>query len=282
MVLALEYLHSINIVHRDLKPENIVISKEGHIKLTDFGISELGLTENKFALSDFDPDSDFIDEEISSNRSKKIIGTENYMAPEAIKNEEITCAADYWALGVLIYELHTNKLPFMAERKTLIFGKILNNEIDWKPFDDLQYNTPKGLFSEPYLKTARDLISKFLVIEKNNRWDYGKINEIKNHPFFGNFDWKTFRNNKINSQMYVHLQKQLKNLKERTNQPFVKKESNELDKNTDSDNTANYSEQIFSTERVDNLFKKCMELIKTKAQINPDNNNITNIIFDMD
>jgi serine/threonine protein kinase len=245
----------------------------------------LGLSENKFALTYFDADSDFINEEISSLRSKKILGTENYMAPEVIKNEEITNAADYWALGVLIYELHTNKLPFMAERKTEIFEKILNNKIDWKTFDDLIYNTPKGLFSEKYLQNARHLISKFLIIDKNERWDSKNVNNIKNHPYFEKFDWKTFRTNKINSQMHVHLQKQLQNLKEKTNTPQLsKKESSEVDrdKNASESDTINEPEQIFSTERVDNLFKKCMELIKNKVQINPDNNNITNIIYDVD
>lgn len=211
------------------------------------------------------------------------MGTENYLAPEVIKGEEITNAADYWALGVLIYELHTNKLPYMASRKTEIFEKILNNIIDWKPFDDLLQNTPKGVFSETYLENARDLISKFLVKEKDNRWNNKNITDMRNHPYFKNFEWKTFRSKTINSQMYIHLQQQLKTLKEKASHTqLVKKESINNDKEAPDTEIVLNPEQCFSTERVDNLFKKCMELIKNKVQINPDNNNITNIIYDVD
>lgn len=282
MILALEYLHSIDIIHRDLKPENIVISKEGNIKLTDFGLSDLGLHENKFALSNFDLDSDFITKEIST-RSSKIIGTENYMAPEVIKNEEITFAVDYWSLGVLIYELHTNKLPFIADSRSSVFENICSNRIDWNSFDNLLDSEPKGFYSEKYITSARDLISKFLVLELDKRWGYNNINEIKNHPYFDNFDWKNFRSNKINSQMYLHLQKQLQNIKEKKPEK-IKTESFDTERNSPGgqDKSTKIPEQCFSTERVDNLFKKCMELIKNKVQINSDDNNITNIIYDVD
>lgn len=88
IVLALEYLHSNNIIHRDLKPENIMIDKKGHIKLTDFGLSELE-NLNKINRS----------EEKKHNRTEKVFGSANYLAPELINNSGNGKTVDYWALG---------------------------------------------------------------------------------------------------------------------------------------------------------------------------------------
>ena len=85
-MLALEYLHSNNIIHRDLKPENIMIDKKGHIKLTDFGLSELEKLKNV--------------EEKKHGKNDKVFGSANYLAPELILNESNGKAVDYWALGL--------------------------------------------------------------------------------------------------------------------------------------------------------------------------------------
>jgi len=88
--LGLQYLHSVNIIHRDLKPENILLQEDGHIKITDFGIS-VKLSEPG---------------ELITNRS----GTERYMAPEMFKRAH-GVAADWWAFGICLFELLTGSCP---------------------------------------------------------------------------------------------------------------------------------------------------------------------------
>lgn len=84
MILAIEYLHSMNIAYRDLKPENILIDRHGHIKITDFGFAKRVL-----------------------DRTWTVCGTPDYLAPEIIRSQGYTKAVDWWSLGILIYEMLT-------------------------------------------------------------------------------------------------------------------------------------------------------------------------------
>lgn len=110
VVAGLEHLHANGIIHRDLKPENMLIAADGHIKLTDFGLS-------------YEADE-------SKDGKKRIIGTADYIAPEVISMEgNATFLVDYWAVGIILYECLTGKLPFNAQTEQEVFYNILHKPI---------------------------------------------------------------------------------------------------------------------------------------------------------
>ncbi|CAJ0964209.1 unnamed protein product, partial [Ranitomeya imitator] len=119
-VLAVEYLHSYGVVHRDLKPENLMISSTGHIKVTDFGISRLGLmrpTSDIYKAPTKDITREFRDDGIT--------GTYHYVAPEVILQKGYGRPIDWWAIGIILYEFLTGHVPFNGTRKKHIFYSIL-------------------------------------------------------------------------------------------------------------------------------------------------------------
>ncbi len=292
-----------------MKPENIVISSNGHFKLTDFGISEIGLMHNKYSITHK------INEENNSKKDKwvdsgKILGTQNYMAPEVIKSEKITFQTDYWSVGVILYELFTNKTPFFNGNIDEVFDNILNLRIDWETFD-------KEVEDVNECFIAKDLISKFLVLDPLKRWGGKNIEEIKSHKFFKNFDWNNVKSmkNPLVSNYISEKIKQSKQIKQKTINPLNKineedenKHPNKLNENKKESNlrkTENcenneYYEirekekdkekdelNLFYSERIDNLNKKNEDVLKTniklkKIEIDTDDVNFTNLMHDLD
>ena len=131
IVSALSYLHSLNIVHRDLKPKNILLDKEGHVVIIDFGFSKK-ITE----------------------RSSTLCGTQKYLAPEIIECTGHDKGVDWWALGILIYEMLVGYPPFFDENPFLISQKILTEKIKW----------PRNINA-----AAKDLIEKLLERDRTKR-----------------------------------------------------------------------------------------------------------------
>lgn len=99
LILALQYLHKAGVVYRDVKPENILIDSEGHVKLTDFGLSKEGLNLN-------------------NGMTESFCGTTEYLAPEIIKEKEYSYSVDWYSLGLVIYEMLTGSNPFKTDRET--------------------------------------------------------------------------------------------------------------------------------------------------------------------
>ena len=190
VILALNYLHSLNIIHKDLKPENILISKKGHFKITDFGLSQNDNNKkNIFDMIDINKSdsSDFSDEE---KEEIKTVGTLNYMAPELFTDEyEITPSIDYWAFGVLFYELFTFKVPFYSESQSETKNNIINMKFDWSHFED-----ENVISTYKNLDDAKDLINKFVVKNPSERWGDDDIDKIKKHKFFEGFNWDNIKN----------------------------------------------------------------------------------------
>ncbi|KAJ8762244.1 hypothetical protein K2173_007400 [Erythroxylum novogranatense] len=184
LVLALEYLHSMGIVHRDLKPDNILIAHDGHIKLTDFGLSKIGLINSTMDLSGSETKGDISLDVLtpcsqhSENRNQhSAVGTPDYLAPEILLGTEHGYAADWWSVGIILFELITGIPPFNADRPELIFDNILNGKIPWPSVpDDLSYE-------------AQDLIKRLLILDPDRRLGAKGSMEVKAHLFFEGIDW---------------------------------------------------------------------------------------------
>ncbi|KAM7266387.1 hypothetical protein ACFE04_004284 [Oxalis oulophora] len=193
VVLALEYLHSLNVIHRDLKPDNLLIGQDGHIKLTDFGLSKVGLIDSTDDLSGVSAgDSGFTgDNEPKSQAAKKeqrkkhsVVGTPDYLAPEILLGMGHGATADWWSVGIILFELLVGVPPFNAESPQLIFDNIMNRDIPWpKVPDDLSYE-------------ATDLIDKLLTENSIQRLGATGAKEVKAHPFFKDINWDTLARQK--------------------------------------------------------------------------------------
>ncbi|URD86110.1 hypothetical protein MUK42_27582 [Musa troglodytarum] len=142
VVLALEYLHSLGVVHRDLKPDNLLIAYDGHIKLTDFGLSKVGLINSTDDLSGpavsgtslygEDDTHAFASERLNQQERRKkrsAVGTPDYLAPEILLGTGHGASADWWSVGVILFELIVGIPPFNAEHpqvKQHVFFKDIN------------------------------------------------------------------------------------------------------------------------------------------------------------
>lgn len=114
IVLGLKHLHQQGIIHRDIKPGNILVDKDGHLMLTDYGLSDLEKQSNKTGL--------------------EAKGSLNFMAPENfIDGEDIGQEVDWWAVAILAFFLIKERYPFEGETKEDMVKNILKNEIRWDP-----------------------------------------------------------------------------------------------------------------------------------------------------
>uniref|UniRef100_A0A9J8BMH1 non-specific serine/threonine protein kinase n=1 Tax=Cyprinus carpio carpio TaxID=630221 RepID=A0A9J8BMH1_CYPCA len=161
LALALDHLHGLGIIYRDLKPENILLDEDGHIKLTDFGLSK-----------------ESIDHE---NKAYSFCGTVEYMAPEVVNRRGHTYSADWWSYGVLMFEMLTGTLPFQGKDRKETMTMILKAKL----------GMPHFLSSE-----AQSLLRSLFKRNPSNRLGAGPdgVEEIKRHPFYATIDWnKLFR-----------------------------------------------------------------------------------------
>ncbi|XP_069558421.1 microtubule-associated serine/threonine-protein kinase 3 isoform X4 [Brachyistius frenatus] len=171
-VLALEYLHNYGIVHRDLKPDNLLITSMGHIKLTDFGLSKIGLMNMTTNLYEGHMEKDtreFID--------KQVCGTPEYIAPEVILRQGYGKPVDWWAMGIILYEFLVGCVPFFGDTPEELFGQVVSDEIIWPEGDD-------ALPAD-----AQDVITRLLRQTPLDRLGTGGASEVKQHPFFLGLDW---------------------------------------------------------------------------------------------
>uniref|UniRef100_A0A453KFB9 non-specific serine/threonine protein kinase n=1 Tax=Aegilops tauschii subsp. strangulata TaxID=200361 RepID=A0A453KFB9_AEGTS len=188
VVIALEYLHCQGIIYRDLKPENILLHRDGHISLTDFDLScltscrpQVFLPEegNKKSRRKSRSSPIFFAEPMRASNS--FVGTEEYIAPEIITGAGHTSAVDWWALGILLYEMLYGYTPFRGKTRQRTFANILHKDIRFPA--SVSVSLP-----------ARQLIYRLLHRDPANRMgSYEGSNEIKQHPFFRGINWALVR-----------------------------------------------------------------------------------------
>jgi len=165
ILLAIQYLHKKDIVYRDLKPENLLIDKHGHIKITDFGFAK----------------------RIENDRTYTLCGTPEYLAPEIIKGSKVGYgkSVDWWALGILIFEMLSGYPPFYDNEPVGIYKKIIAGIIEFPRFFDVK---------------AKDLIRKLLNPEINFRLGVSDDGEtVKKHKWFKGVEFEEVFNRDIPS-----------------------------------------------------------------------------------
>ncbi|XP_042307308.1 microtubule-associated serine/threonine-protein kinase 1 isoform X3 [Sceloporus undulatus] len=171
-VLALEYLHNYGIVHRDLKPDNLLITSMGHIKLTDFGLSKMGLMSLTTNLYE-----GHIEKDAREFLDKQVCGTPEYIAPEVILRQGYGKPVDWWAMGIILYEFLVGCVPFFGDTPEELFGQVITDDILW----------PEG--EEALPADAQHLISCLLQTNPLLRLGAGGAYEVKQHAFFKDLDW---------------------------------------------------------------------------------------------
>jgi len=155
IALALGHLHSLAVIYRDLKPENILLDDNGHVCLTDFGLSK-----------DVDP----------NDKAHTFCGTPEYLAPEIVTGAGHDKAVDWWSLGILLYELTVGIPPFYSQNVNEMYNKIQHGVLRFPPF-----------LSE----ACKNLIVALLNRDPTKRLgSKNDIDDVKAHPFFKDISWE--------------------------------------------------------------------------------------------
>jgi serine/threonine protein kinase len=284
-ILAVNYLHNIRIIHHDIKPENILITPKGHFKLSDFGLSKTledygdmshspsQVVKNLKNFVDFS--KFFVNFGDDEDENKDAVGTLNYMAPELFTDKYPQGGGvDYWAIGVLIFDLFCFSLPFEAATQDELRNNIINTKIDWSKLINEEVTKVYG-----NINSAVDLIKKFLKEDPKDRWGDKNLKEIKGHKFFEGFNWDdvgSIKNETIKEYVKQRTNENNQRIKERMIKEKNNKEKNKENENKDEFRTEDgyplvieinlteSEEKYFFTERYDNLSKKNNELIKKK------------------
>ena len=230
IMIGLKYIHGRNILHRDIKPENLVFDTKGYLRITDFGIAKHYVVNNK----------------------KDTSGTIGYLAPEVLCNVNHNFSIDYYAVGIITYELMYGHRPYLGKNKNEVKQLILTRQakID---IDDL----PEGFSND-----IADFINKLIQRKPKNRLGKNDINEVLNHPWFDDFDWENCNDKKLRA-------------------PYIPKYGDNFDKNyclqsnKIGTETMERYEKIMSKENIHMIFKEfnCTKIPKELKGYNNKKNN---------
>ncbi|KAI9318535.1 kinase-like domain-containing protein, partial [Dichotomocladium elegans] len=176
ILMGLQELHRLGIIYRDLKPENILLASDGHIVLTDFGLSK-----------QFEPHTNMDDQ-----RTSTFCGTAEYLAPEILRQQPYTYAIDFWSLGMILYEMLEGITPFFSDSHSEMYRRILE--------DDLE-------FTDAFDDVTRYFIGGLLQRNPSERLGSGLEGPrtIRAHPYFLGLDWSDVYHKRIHPEYVPQL-----------------------------------------------------------------------------
>ena len=162
LILAIEYLHEKDIIYRDLKPENMLICSDGHIKLADFGLAKENVG--------------------GANLASSFCGSPAYLSPEMVKRQGAGKPADIYGIAACLFEMLTGLPPFYAESINQIYKNISKTQL---------------IMPEGFSKPLQDLLRKMMSKDPKKRLGVQSFDEIKNHAFFSDIDWKKLQRKEL-------------------------------------------------------------------------------------
>jgi serine/threonine kinase 38 len=200
-ILALERVHAANFIHRDIKPDNLLLDRDGHMKLSDFGLckpvdGEILRSLPSVAEEDLEEETngELNDDgdDAAAKRARQLknwhqnrrrlaystVGTPDYIAPEVLLKKGYGLECDFWSVGAIMYEMLVGYPPFYSDEPMTTCRKIVH----WRHHLRFPNEVPLSV-------DARDLIERLLCDVDARLGSNGGASEIKHHPFFAGLDW---------------------------------------------------------------------------------------------
>ncbi|KAI7889132.1 kinase-like domain-containing protein, partial [Mucor mucedo] len=169
-------LHSLGILYRDLKPENILLTGDGHIILTDFGLSKWLTAADNYTTQTF-------------------CGTAEYLAPEVLLGDSYSFGIDHWSFGTILYEMLAGITPFWADNHADMYRRVLEDPLEF-PADIFDYETA-------------EFISDILDRDPRTRLGAQSVDDIKDHVYFADISWDDIRNRRLHPPYLPPVQNEL-------------------------------------------------------------------------